>query len=112
MPTTTPRQKVEQVRFFGEPFIETILIGDTFDDTYQEAMKVCEAEKREFIHPFDDHRTVAGQGTVGVEIVDNMDESPDFVFTSIGGGGLVSGIGSYMKCISPETKIIGVEPAG
>lgn len=112
MPTTTPRQKVNQVKFFGEPFVEAILTGDTFDDSFREAMEVCEAEKRTFIHPFDNYRTITGQGTVGVEIMNDMEEPIDFVLTSIGGGGLASGVGSYMKSISPETKVIGVEPAG
>ncbi|TCP20641.1 L-threonine ammonia-lyase [Scopulibacillus darangshiensis] len=112
MPTTTPRQKVNQVNFFGHPFIEVILTGDTFDDSFQEAMKVCEEEKRTFVHPFDHYRTITGQGTIGIEIMDDMDEQIDYVFMGIGGGGLASGIGSYLKCISPETKVIGVEPAG
>lgn len=112
MPTTTPRQKVNQCRFFGEPFIDVILTGDTFDDSFHEAMEVCENESRTFVHPFDNEKTIAGQGTLGVEIVDDLEEAADFVFTSIGGGGLVSGIGSYMKSISPATKMVGVEPAG
>lgn len=112
MPTTTPRQKVNQVKFFGEPFVDVILIGDTFDDSFSESVKVCENEGRTFVHPFDHEKTIAGQGTIGVEIINQMEESVDFVLMSIGGGGLASGIGSYMKSISPETKIIGVEPAG
>ncbi|HEU5140424.1 MAG TPA: threonine ammonia-lyase IlvA [Bacillales bacterium] len=112
MPTTTPRQKVNQVKFFGEPFVEVILTGDTFDDSFGEAMAVCENEKRTFVHPFDNYKTIAGQGTVGVEIMNDMEEPVDFVMTSIGGGGLASGIGSYLKSITPTTKVIGVEPAG
>ncbi|HET7579632.1 MAG TPA: threonine ammonia-lyase IlvA [Bacillales bacterium] len=112
MPTTTPRQKVNQVKFFGEPFVEVVLTGDTFDDSYGEAMKVCEKEKRTFVHPFDHHKTIAGQGTVGVEVMSGMEEPVDFVFASIGGGGLISGIGTYVKSISSETKVVGAEPAG
>ncbi|HET7578257.1 MAG TPA: threonine ammonia-lyase IlvA [Bacillales bacterium] len=112
MPTTTPRQKVNQVKFFGEPFVEVILTGDTFDDSFHEAMKVCESEKRTFVHPFDNYKTIAGQGTVGVEIMNDIEEPVDFVMTSIGGGGLASGVGSYLKSITPTTKVIGVEPAG
>lgn len=112
MPTTTPRQKVNQCRFFGEPFIDVVLTGDTFDDASQEAMKVCEDENRTFVHPFNNEKTIAGQGTIGVEIVDDLEQAADMLFTSIGGGGLASGIGSYMKSISPATKMVGVEPAG
>lgn len=112
MPTTTPRQKVNQVKFFGEPFVDVILIGDSFDDSFKEAMIICEEENRTFVHPFDHQKTIAGQGTIGVEIMRDMEEPIDFVLMGIGGGGLASGIGTYMKSISPETKIIGVEPAG
>jgi threonine dehydratase len=112
MPTTTPRQKVKQVKFFGDPFIEVILTGDSFDDSFREAMAVCEKEQRTFVHPFDNYRTITGQGTVGMEIMNEMKEPPDYVFTGIGGGGLASGVGSYIKSIRPETKVIGVEPAG
>jgi len=112
MPTTTPRQKVSQVKLFGGSFVEVVLVGDTFDDSFAEAMKYCVREDRTFVHPFDDPLVVAGQGTVGLEIMNDMEEPADFVFMSIGGGGLAAGIGTYVKGISPATKIIGVEPAG
>ncbi|AOM83012.1 threonine ammonia-lyase IlvA [Salisediminibacterium beveridgei] len=112
MPTTTPRQKVSRVEFFGEHFVEVILHGDTFDDAFAASMKVCTEEKMTFMHPFDDVRTIAGQGTVGMEILEGMDEPVSHVFMSVGGGGLISGVGSYIKNISPHTKLIGVEPAG
>jgi threonine dehydratase len=112
MPSTTPRQKVSRVEFFGEPFVEVILTGDTFDDAFKEAMICCEKEEMSFIHPFDDTRTIAGQGTVGMEILEDIDVPISHVFMSIGGGGLISGVGSYFKEISPSTKMIGVEPAG
>jgi threonine dehydratase len=112
MPSTTPRQKVNQVQFFGGEYIEVILTGDTFDDSFNEAMNCCNKEKRAFIHPFDDIRTIAGQGTVGLEIINEIEDNLDFVFASIGGGGLISGVGTYVKSISPFTKVIGVEPAG
>ncbi|CAM3737060.1 threonine ammonia-lyase IlvA [Alkalicoccus chagannorensis] len=112
MPSTTPRQKVSRVEFFGEPFVEVRLVGDTFDDAYAEAIQTCEAEEMAFIHPFDDPLTIAGQGTVGMEILEDIDVPISHVFMSIGGGGLSSGVGSYFKEISPSTKIIGVEPAG
>jgi threonine dehydratase len=112
MPTTTPRQKVSQVKWFGNSFVEVILTGDTFDDSFLQAKKYCEKENMAFIHPFDDNRTIAGQGTVGIEIMNEMDEPIDYVFVGIGGGGLASGVGSYIKSISPSTKMIGVEPTG
>ncbi|RKD25113.1 threonine dehydratase [Ammoniphilus oxalaticus] len=113
MPTTTPRQKVSQVNLFGGKFVEVILVGDTFDDSFAEAMRYCEEQQMTFIHPFDDPHVIAGQGTVGMEIMSEIEEEPvDYVFAAIGGGGLLSGVGTYIKGVSPSTKIIGVEPAG
>lgn len=112
MPTTTPRQKVSQVKLFGGEYVEVILVGDTFDAAFAEAMVYCEEHSMTFIHPFDDPKVIAGQGTVGMEIMNDMSEPVDYVFAGIGGGGLVAGVGTYVKSISPETKIIGVEPAG
>ena len=112
MPTTTPRQKVSQVKLFGGPFVEVILTGDTFDDSSKQAQEYCTRENKTFIHPFDDYRTIAGQGTVGVEIMNQMSDAPDFIFASIGGGGLAAGIGSYIQSVSPGTRVIGVEPEG
>ncbi|WP_198510312.1 threonine ammonia-lyase IlvA [Bacillus solitudinis] len=112
MPSTTPRQKVDQVRFFGKEYAEVILSGDTFDDSFREAMKYCNEHQMAFIHPFDQEKIIAGQGTVGLEIMNDIDESIDYLFSSIGGGGLISGVGTYIKSISPKTKLIGCEPAG
>ncbi|UOF90324.1 threonine ammonia-lyase IlvA [Fodinisporobacter ferrooxydans] len=112
MPSTTPRQKISQVKLFGGPYVEVILTGDTFDDSFHEAMKYCTEHQMVFVHPFDDPAVIAGQGTVGMEIMNEMEEPVDFVFGSIGGGGLMSGVGTYIKGISPSTRIIGVEPQG
>ncbi|WP_274432525.1 threonine ammonia-lyase IlvA [Alicyclobacillus sp. ALC3] len=115
MPTTTPRQKVSQVKLFGASFVDVHLIGDTFDDAYVAAIAYCDEKQRIFVHPFNDPLIAAGQGTVGIEIINQMDamKTPvDFVFMSIGGGGLISGVGSYVKAVSPYTKVIGAEPAG
>lgn len=112
MPSTTPRQKVSRVEFFGEPFVDVVLTGDTFDDSFKEATAYCDEHEMAFIHPFDDNRTIAGQGTVGMEILESMDEPISHVFMSIGGGGLISGVGTYFKNISPSTKVIGAEPEG
>lgn len=111
MPTTTPRLKVTQVKLFGGEFVEVILTGDSFDDSYNEAIKLCESQNATFIHPFDDYRTIVGQGTIGLEIL-NEKEDIDYLFMGIGGGGLASGVGSYVKNTHPEAKIIGVEPSG
>ncbi|AKS38338.1 threonine dehydratase [Anoxybacillus gonensis] len=112
MPSTTPRQKVSQVQFFGREFVDIILVGDTFDDSYEQARICAKQEQRTFIHPFDDEAVIAGQGTVGVEILNDCEEPIDYVFASIGGGGLISGVGTYIKSISPATKLVGVEPEG
>ncbi|MGO1057709.1 threonine ammonia-lyase IlvA [Planococcus sp. FY231025] len=112
MPLTTPSQKVSQVKRFGGEYVSVVLTGDTFDDSYTAAMEYCTAEEKVFVHPFDNKLVVAGQGTVAVEILNDMQEPADYVFCAIGGGGLASGIGTYLKGISPSTKLIGVEPAG
>ncbi|SDF52156.1 L-threonine ammonia-lyase [Fontibacillus panacisegetis] len=112
MPSTTPNQKVKQVKRFGGSSVEIILIGDTFDDAYEEAVKTCDENGMIFIHPFDDPKIVAGNGTIGMEIMESLDTPADYVFVTIGGGGLVSGVGTYIKTMSPQTKLIGVEPSG
>ncbi|MCL6663797.1 threonine ammonia-lyase IlvA [Paenibacillus amylolyticus] len=112
MPSTTPNQKVKQVRRFGGDNVEVVLIGDTYDDAYAEAMRACDEQGMTFIHPFDQPKIIAGNGTVAMEIMESLDENADYVFVTIGGGGLAAGVGTYMKTVSPETRIIGVEPLG
>ncbi|HAQ06421.1 MAG TPA: threonine dehydratase [Bacillus bacterium] len=112
MPATTPGQKVSQVEMFGRGYVEIILTGDTFDDSYREARSCANKEGREFIHPFDDEKVIAGQGTVAVEIMNDCQESIDYVIASIGGGGLMAGLSTYIKSVSPATKMVGVEPSG
>ena len=112
MPQTTPKQKIDQVNMFGREHIEIILTGDTFDDSSKEAMMYAEENDRIFIHPFDDPDIIAGQGTVAVEVMNDIDEPVDFVFASTGGGGLIAGLATYFKNVSPQTKLIGIEPAG
>ncbi|WP_240968006.1 threonine ammonia-lyase IlvA [Paenibacillus aquistagni] len=112
MPSTTPSQKVTQVKRFGGTYVNVVLTGDTFDDAYDAAMKICEENGMTFIHPFDDPYIVAGNGTVGMEIMESLDAPADMVFVTIGGGGLVAGVSTYMKTVSPETRIVGVEPEG
>jgi threonine dehydratase len=112
MPTTTPRQKINQVRLFGGDQVDIRLIGDTFDDAYAEAVKVSQQEGLPFVHPFDDTRIVAGNATVGKEIMEGGAPSVDLLLVTIGGGGLAAGVSTYLKAISPSTRIIGVEPEG
>ncbi len=112
MPTTTPKQKIEQVRMFGREFIEIILTGDTFDAANSAAIKYAEENEKTFIPPYDDPKVMAGQGTIGKEILSQSKVKLDYIFVPIGGGGLASGLGSYIKQMSPDTKVIGVEPAG
>jgi threonine dehydratase len=113
MPTPTPNQKIEQVKMFGEDYIEVILIGDTFDDAYHSAMKECERLNKTFIHPFNDEKVIEGQATVGLEIIDQAKAHPiHYVFVAVGGGGLAAGLSSVFKILSPQTKIISVEPKG
>jgi threonine dehydratase len=107
MPMTTPTMKVDAVAALGAA---VILQGDTYDDAYAYA-RLLEAEKGlTFIHPFDDPDVIAGQGTIGMEILRQYQQPIHAVFIAIGGGGLISGIAAYLKRLRPEIKIIGVEP--
>ncbi len=112
MPGVTPRQKVKKVKLFGKDQVETILVGDNFDDAYAEAMRDAEENHKNFVHPFDDRQIIEGQATVGLEILESCNTSIDYLFVPVGGGGLIAGVGSYFRQTSPQTKIIGVEPAG
>lgn len=113
MPSPTPNQKIEQVKMFGEDYIDVVLVGDSFDDAYHAAMTQCKALDKTFIHPFNDEKVIEGQATVGLEIIDQAQVHPiHYVFVPIGGGGLSAGLSSVFKALSPQTKIIGVEPKG
>lgn len=112
MPVPTPKQKINQVNFFGKSSIEIELYGDTFDDAYAAAKTYCEEKELAFIHPFNDLKVIEGQGTVGFEIIEDTTEEIDILFVPVGGGGVSAGVGSYFKQVSPSTKIIGVEPKG
>jgi threonine dehydratase len=111
MPVITPNQKITQTRMFGEDWIEIRLVGDTFDDCAIAARKFTEENEMTFIPPFDDFKIIEGQGTVGVEILED-ESSVDYLFIPVGGGGLSAGVGAYFKTFSPKTKIIGLEPEG
>lgn len=112
MPVTTPKQKINQVKMFGGEEVEVVLAGDTFDQANEAAERTCREEGKTFIPPFNDEKIIEGQGTVGLEILQQSRSAIDYVFIPIGGGGLASGVGSVFKQMSPQTKIIGVEPAG
>jgi len=112
MPAPTPKQKIKQVEFFGRQNINIILTGDTYDDAYNAAMQHVEQNQLAFIHPFDDPHVIEGQATIALEILADTHIHIDYVFIPIGGGGLAAGVGSVFKLLSPDTKIIGVEPAG
>ena len=112
MPNTTPSIKVKKVKEFGGEFITIKLIGDSYDDCYKEAINYCNKNKKTFIHPFDDEKVIAGQGSLAYEIFKELNDTIDYLFIPIGGGGLVSGFISVFKQLSPKTKIIGVEPTG
>lgn len=106
MPKITPDIKVKGVESHGG---NALLVGNTFDDAYEHAIQMSENEGMAFIHPFDDLDVIAGQGTIGMELLRQHPDPIDAVFICVGGGGLISGIASYIKYLSPETKIIGVE---
>ena len=112
MPIPTPAQKIRQVKFFGGDFIEIVLIGDTYDEANDESIKFSNLNNKVFIHPFDDYDVIAGQATLFLEMLNQSLEKLDYLFVPIGGGGLISGALSVFKQLSPETKIIGVEPKG
>ncbi len=109
MPVTTPMIKVEAVQARGA---ETRLIGDSYDEACKAAIDYATESGAVFIHPFDELDVIAGQGTVGKEIMEQMPRPPAAIYICTGGGGLVSGIGTWIKAVSPATKIIAVEPAG
>lgn len=112
MPAITPLQKIDRVRQFGGSYITIKLVGQTFDDASKAAQKFVQETKAIYVHPFNDPATIAGQGTVGKEIYEQLDGKVDVVIAGIGGGGLISGIGTYLKEKNQKIKIVGVEPKG
>ncbi|GAB4034466.1 threonine ammonia-lyase [Spirosoma gilvum] len=112
MPTTTPNQKIKQVKLFGKEFVEVVLVGDTYDDAFYAAMEFVKTHDSTFVHPFDDVLVMEGQGTVGLEIFKDSNVKIDYLLMAIGGGGLAAGVSTVFKQLSPKTKLIGVEPLG
>ena len=107
MPLTTPIMKVRAVESHNA---EVILFGETYDECYEKALEISKTEDLTFIHPFDDPEVIAGQGTIGLEILRQSNSPPNAIYIAVGGGGLIAGVSSYVKAIWPDTKIIGVEP--
>ncbi len=112
MPKTTPKHKFKQIQFFGKNYIEISLAGDSFDNAFAIAVGDASLNHKVFIHPFDDLKIIAGQGTVGLEILDKYQKPIDYLFVPIDGGALASGISTVFKQLSPLTKIIGVQALG
>jgi threonine dehydratase len=107
MPVTTPQVKVQAVANRGA---EVVLVGDSYDEAYAHALKLQKKRRLTFVHPFDDPDVIAGQGTIGMEILRQQTRPIDAIFVAVGGGGLIAGISSYVKRLQPGIKIIGVEP--
>ncbi len=107
MPATTPAIKVDAVAKRGAA---VVLHGDSYDDAYKHAKAIARAEKKSFVHPYDDPDVIAGQGTIGMELLRQARAPIDAVFVPVGGGGLIAGIAVYLKRLRPEIKVIGVEP--
>lgn len=115
MPTPTPNQKISQVQFFGGEYVEVKLIGDTFDEAAAAARQYAQAQTLPFIDPFNHPDIIAGQGTIGVEMMQDAAKQQlqlDYVIAAVGGGGLISGVSTYLAATSPQTKVLGVEPTG
>lgn len=108
MPNITPEIKINAVKRFGDEWVNVVIHGDDFDEAAAHAKQLQEEKGLVFVHPFDDIDVIAGQGTVGKEIIEDL-RSIDAVFIPVGGGGLLAGIGAYIKAVKPEIKIIGVE---
>jgi len=108
MPTTTPLIKVNATKNYGA---EVVLHGECYDDAYTKACQLQEENDYTFVHPFNDDDVIAGQGTIGIEILDELPDA-DYVLVPVGGGGLISGIAAAIKAVNPGVKILGVEPEG
>jgi len=109
MPTTTPPVKIDAVRAHGGDAVEIVLHGESYSDAYDHALTLEKKRKLTFVHPFDDPDVIAGQGTVGMEILRQHAGPIHAIFVAIGGGGLISGVSAYVKAVRPDIKIIGVQ---
>ena len=109
MPTTTPQVKIDAVRSRGGNSVEIVLHGESYSDAYQHALALEKKHHLTFVHPFDDPDVIAGQGTIAMEVLQQHQEPIDAIFLAIGGGGLVAGVGAYIKAVRPDIKVIGVQ---
>ena len=107
MPITTPLIKINAVKSLGG---KVVFFGDNFDEAYNHAVSLAKKENYSFIHPYDDKEVISGQGTIGKEIIEQTDSKIEAVFVPVGGGGLLAGVGAYIKSENPDIKVIGVEP--
>ena len=107
MPKSTPNVKLQAVKDLGA---EVILHGANVDESLKHAREICEKTGANFIHPFDDPMVIAGQGTVGIEILRQLGSPPDAIYIAVGGGGLIAGVSAYVKTLWPKVRIVGVEP--
>ncbi|NLE80173.1 MAG: threonine ammonia-lyase IlvA [Rhodococcus sp.] len=112
VPTKTPKQKRDRIRVHGGDFVELIVTGDTFDAAAAAAKDDAARTGATMVPPFDDARTAAGQGTIAVEILEQLGQKPDYVVVPVGGGGCIAGMGTYLRERAPETALVGVEPSG
>jgi threonine dehydratase len=112
LPTTTPRQKRQQIQATGGELVETVVAGHTYDEASASAKSDAAATGAIYVHPFDDRRTIAGQGSVAVEITEQMTVPVGTLVVPVGGGGLLAGMATWFRAYSPGTRLIGVEPAG
>jgi threonine dehydratase len=109
MPTTTPQVKIDAVIARGGSSVKIVLHGDSYSDAYEHALSLEKKHQLTFVHPFDDPDVIAGQGTIAMEILQQHQEPIGAIFLAIGGGGLIAGVGAYIKAIRPEIKVIGVQ---
>jgi threonine dehydratase len=112
VPTKTPKQKRDRIRYHGREFIELIAVGQTYDEAAAAALDDVARTGATLVPPYDDPRTMAGQGTIAAEILDQLDGEPDLVIVPVGGGGCIAGITTYLAERTTRTSVLGVEPAG
>ncbi|HHU40395.1 MAG TPA: threonine ammonia-lyase IlvA [Propionibacterium sp.] len=112
VPTTTPRQKRDRMRHFGREFIELVVVGDSYDEASAAAKQAAEETGAVIVSAFDDVRTIAGQGTVAKEVVEQLGREPDQMIIPVGGGGLLAGCLVWLDAFSPHTQVLAVEPTG
>ncbi|MEI7579086.1 MAG: threonine ammonia-lyase IlvA [bacterium] len=110
MPLVTPNQKVEKVKYFGGKFIETVMIGDTFDEANEKAQAYCKKHKMTYVHPFNDYAVMAGQGTLAKEAYEELKGKMDLIISTVGGGGMLAGVATYIKEKNAKIKVVNAEP--